>query len=108
MTTFVYRRGAELPSITLPWKTETAPKVYTNLDLSDGYTFALTLDGPGDAITPSAVVTGGDGFVTIAWAVDDLDITPGLYLVGLRANETITGKDRDYEPTEAVYVRVIP
>ena len=98
MQTFTYRAGAELPGLTLPWQEETAQGVWTDLDLSSGYTFTLTLlDRSGaTALTKTTNITGANGSVAVAWAADDLALTAGTYTLHLRARETATSKDRDY------------
>lgn len=109
MNTFVYRRGAELPGLTLPWQEETAANTYTDLDLSSGYTFTLTLeDSDGTTtLTKTTGITGSDGSVAVAWAVDDLDIALGTYALRLRANETATSKDRDYSPEDPIRLIIV-
>lgn len=106
---FTYRAGAELPNLTLPWQEETSAGTFADLDLSSGYTFALTLEpiAAGTAITPNATVTGSNGSVTIDWANDDLDIDPGVYIIRLRATETSTAHDRDYKPNNEDRIRIV-
>lgn len=105
-----YRRGAELPTLTLPWEEEIAQNEWDDLDLSSGYTFTLTLTDSLGAVQLTKVtgITGGDGFVVVAWAVDDLEIPVGPYSLRLRARETSTGKDRDYEPGRPIRIQITP
>lgn len=106
---FTYRAGAELPGITLPWQEELTQDTFTNLDLSSGYTFTLTLVAPNGttALTKSTGITGADGSVVIAWATGELAIATGTYEMRLRANETATGKDRDYAPGQPPIVQIV-
>jgi len=105
---FIYRAGAELPGLTLPWQTETSQDVYTDLDLSSGYTFTVTLTDSAGAVqlTKTSDIVGFDGSVVVTWAEDDLDLTPGDYTLHLRAFETVTSKDRDYAPNDPVMVTI--
>lgn len=105
---FVYQAGAELPGLTLPWQEETAQNVFEDLDMTTGYTFTLTLTN-GSAtpvLTKTTGITGGDGFVAISWAPDDLKKPVGQYALRLRARETSTSKDRDYSPGDLVRIRI--
>lgn len=81
-----YHRGDELPQwVATVTVNGTAP------DLSTGYTFAVTVrQGDGTAVlTKTTNITGASaGVVTVAWASDDLDITPGTYRVLLTATRT--------------------
>ncbi len=98
-TTFTYRSGAELPGLTLPWQEETAAGVWTDLDLTSGYTFSLTLaltTATTAALVKTTGITGYDGGVTIDWAAGELALPAGTYVLGLRATSG-TG-DRDYRP----------
>lgn len=98
-TTFTYRRGAERPTITLPWQEQTGLSTWADLDLSTGYTFSLALSKENDgttALTKTTGVTGQNGSVLVSWEADDLDIEPGTYQLKLRA--TTGGLDRDYAP----------
>ena len=106
---FTYVAGAELPGLTLPWKEELTADTWTDLDLSSGYTFTLTLtDTAGTvALTKTTNITGADGSVTVAWAVDDLDQTTGIYTLRLRARETATSKDRDYRPDNPITINIV-
>lgn len=103
-----YARGAELPFVRLPIDEEVAPKTYEPLDLSSGYTFTIELVNTitGVDTEPSAVVTGHDGYMQVAWAVDDLDIAAGDYELRVRARETATSKDRDWSPGGWPIVRI--
>jgi hypothetical protein len=95
-----YRRGAELPVLVLPWETETSPGVWEDLDLTSGYTFALTLVASNGTTTTPSGVTGALGKATVNWANGALDLAPGCYEFRLRA--TTGGLDRDYRPGERV------
>jgi hypothetical protein len=108
-TTFVYRRGAELPGLTLPWQEQTGAGTWANLDLSSGYTFTLTLVGPTGtvALTKTTGITGADGSVVVAWAVNDLDLAAGDYTLRLRAREVATSKDRDYSPQRPLRISIV-
>jgi hypothetical protein len=105
-TIATYRRGAELPALVLPWQTETAPGVWADLDLSTGYTFALTLVAPNGTTTTPGAMTGADGKVTVNWSNGNLDLAPGRYEFRLRA--TTGGLDRDYRPMERVLLVITP
>lgn len=105
---FVYARGAELPGLNLPWQEQTGTNTWTDLDLSTGYTFTIELVGSDGVDTePSATVAGYDGGITIDWAVDDLDLDPGVYVLKPRARETATGKDRDWSPRPWPEIRIV-
>lgn len=108
-TRFVYKAGAELPGLTLPWQEELTRNTYTDLDLSSGYTFSLTLTGLGAstaALTKTTGITGAVGSVSVAWAADELDLAAGVYKLELRARETATSKDRDYSPSNPPVVQI--
>lgn len=109
MQTFTYRAGAELPGLTLPWQEETAQGTWTDLDLSSGYTFTLTLvDASGTTVlTKTTGITGANGSVVVTWATDDLAITTGSYVLYLRARETATTKDRDYSPSNPIRMTIV-
>lgn len=108
MQTFTYRAGAELPGLTLPWQEETAQGVWSDLDLSSGYTFTLTmLDSAGTAaLTKTTGITGASGSVAIAWAAGELDLDPGTYALHVRAREVATSKDRDYSPSQPIRIAI--
>ena len=106
--TFVYKRGAELPGLTLPWQEQLTASTWGDLDLTTGYTFTVSLkDSAGTVTTPSTTPTGFNGGVTIAWATGALDITAGLYQLHVRARETATSKDRDYSPADPPLIRIV-
>lgn len=109
MSQFVYQAGAELPSLTLPWQEETAQGVFTDLDLSSGYTFTLTLTPPSGtiALTKTTNITGQDGSVLVSWAAGELDLPTVVYKLRLRARETATSKDRDYSPRSPVLLQIV-
>jgi hypothetical protein len=105
---FTYQAGAELPGLTLPWQEELTQDTWTDLDLSSGYTFTVTLvHTDGTSVSPSPTVTGADGSVAIAWATGDLAIATGTYELQLRANETSSSKDRDYRPGDPVQIVIV-
>ncbi len=107
MTTFKYARGAEEPGLTLYWDEETSQDVWTPLDLSSGYTFELNLYSRGRAIlTKTTGIAGAIGAVVVSWGVGELDIQRGTYALALRANETASGKDRDYDPG-GVFIKIV-
>lgn len=102
---FTYRRGAELPALTLPWQEQATATTWTDLDLSSGYTFSLTLTQDSTtALTKTTGITGQNGSVLVAWEADDLDIAPGTYTLHLRA--TTGGLDRDYSPARPLLLVV--
>jgi len=103
------RVGAE-PTWTLPWTVETSQNVFSNYDTSSGFTFTMTLTNEAgtDVVTKTTGITGADGSVAIAIAVDELEIAAALYTLHLRARETATSKDSDYSPESPVTVNIIP
>jgi hypothetical protein len=107
-TTFTYRRAAERPGLVLPWQTETAQGTWTNLDLSTGYTFTLTLISSAGATTLSKTsgITGANGSVSISWAAAELDITEGVYTLHLRARDG-SNFDRDYRPSDPLQIVIV-
>ena len=103
---FTYRTGAERPTLTLPWQEQTAAYTWTDLDLSSGYTFSLTLvdeDGT-TALTKTTNITGANGSVVVTWAADDLALDAGTYTLNLRA--TTSSLDRDYSPGDPIKIRI--
>lgn len=107
---FEYNRGDELPGINLPWQEETAANVFTNLDLSSGYTFTATLTNiatgtVAPSVTPS--ILGYNGGVTVNWAIDDLDLAAGQYNLELIATETSSGKARTWRRGNLPIVQII-
>jgi len=103
---FTYRAGAELPGLTLPWKEELTAGTFTDLDLSSGYTFTLSLvdSSAVTALTKTTNITGTTTGATVAWATDELDIAVGHYSMYLRARETATSKYRDYRPDSPITI----
>jgi hypothetical protein len=77
MTVLSYRRGQELPGVSLTWLRSNGDP----LDLSTGYTFTVELVDRDDVavVTKTSGVTGGVGAVSVAWAAGELDINPGSY-----------------------------
>lgn len=106
MQTFTYRRGAESPGLVLPWQYESAQGTWTDLDLSSGYTFTLTLvanDGT-TTVTKTTGIAGTNGTVEVSWSTDELNIAPGNYTLNLRA--TAGGLDRDYSPARPIKIQI--
>ena len=109
MSTVTYEAGAELPGLTLPWQEELTQNVWTDLDLSSGYTFSLRLVNSAnvDTLTKTTNITGTTTGVTVAWATGELAIDTGVYTMRLRATETATSKDRDYRPGDPVRISIV-
>ena len=103
--TFVYRIGGELPSLRLPWSDAFGDPI----DFSVGYTFTPELrnamSGVLAGVQPTLV--GGLGYVDVTWPVNSLDLTPGRYKLRVRARETLTGKDRDFDPANPIVIRMV-
>ena len=107
---FVYKRGAELPGLTLPWQEETAQGVFADLDLTSGWSFTLRLINRATqqvAVTKTTGITGFDGGVVVTWATDELDIPAGVYRLRLRARENATSRDRDYSPASPPTIQIV-
>jgi hypothetical protein len=89
MTTLRYHKTAERPEaiLTLP----------DEVDVTSGYTFSLKIGQRGQAatLTKTTNITGGDGFVTVAWTAGELANLSGTYVLQLTA--TTGGLDRVYE-----------
>jgi hypothetical protein len=88
--TLRYHKTAERPEATL-----TLPD---DADVSSGYTFSLKIGQRGAAasLTKTTNITGGDGFVTVAWVAGELAaLAVGTYVLQLTA--TTGGLDRVYE-----------
>lgn len=79
------------------------------IDFSTGYTFTLRIvaeDGT-VALTKTANITGAATVpnVSVAWAVGELNITPGDYQLRLVA--TTGGRDRAFKPGGPDILRVV-
>lgn len=89
---FHYRRGDTGPVVRLGWTTRTG----TPRDLT-GDTCVAVLEGSDGVEHPVAgVLTGGDGFVDVAWDAADLDLTPDVYR--LKVTATDGGRDYSWSP----------
>lgn len=70
----------------------------TTEDLSSGYTFEVNIAPLATSSTPTVTKTSGitgaaNGQVTVAWAVGELAIAAGTYVVQLTATRTSDSKD---------------
>ncbi len=61
-------------------------------DFTTGWTFRVVVtqvDAPTPVLTKTTNITGAEaGVITVAWAPNDLNVTPGAYLVQLKATRT--------------------
>lgn len=61
-------------------------------NMTTGYTFSVKIAANATAtpvLSKTTGITGGAaGLVTVAWAVGDLNLTPGVYVVQLTATRT--------------------
>ena len=108
MRIFTYRQGAELPFLTLPWKAETAEGVYTDIDMSLGTTFELTLTRADDstvALTKTTGLVGLTNGVRVEWAAGELEIPTGDHHLKLRATDS--DRDRDYRPADPLQITIV-
>jgi len=105
MNTVTYRRGQELPGLTFPWLDSAGAP----LPLDTGYTFTLALisNVTGVDAAPVCTITGASGSVTVAWATNALDITPGVYTTWLTATETASGKARVFAPARPPTIVIV-
>ena len=92
-----YNRTAELPDYTKRWEDSTGAVI--NLT---GYTcrleiFAYRAASP--ILTKTVGITGAatDPNVTVAWALGELNLTPGAYRLRLTATRPADGKERVLE-----------
>jgi len=107
MSAWTYRQDQELPSWACDWYRKVSG-VDTLIDFSSGYTFQVLLvnrDGT-IALTKTSGITGAATApnVTVAWASGELNITPGLYLLHLKA--TTGGADRIFSPGDLPMVTI--
>ena len=109
MTVRTYSRGSALPGIRLPWEYEVTPNVFDDLDLSSGYTFVFELYDRDNhrGLNKTTGITGGDGYVDIAWALTDLDLDYGLYVARMTATETATAKPRRWRPDDPLVIEIV-
>lgn len=93
---YPYMQGAELPALRVPW----ADGDGFAIDFSSGWTFvmAVGLIGGTAKFTKSSGISGGLGFIDVAWspniATDLNTLTPGRYDAQLRAHRTSDSADR--------------
>ena len=108
MDTFAFRAGDDLPGLTFRWQQETSAGVFTDLDLSSGYTFVMALvDADGVTAFSTTNLTGADGSVTVVFVSGDLDLEAGVYTVELTASETATSKQRSYSPLSPPRIQIV-
>ena len=102
MTTLRYHTSAERPEAQM-WIHDDDGNL---IDFATGYTFVLKIGQPGNPalVTKNTGITGATGAgveptgtpnVTVAWAFDELDITPAHYIWQLTA--TNSGNDRVFQ-----------
>ena len=106
MSELTYVADTENPETHLIWKDSTN----TIIDFSTGYTFTVKLTQNGD--TQLTKTTGIVGYavepnIRISWDVDELAITPGVYLMWVYARD---GADRDrvFRPADPPLIRIVP
>lgn len=93
---FEYVRGAELPALRLPW----ADRDGFDIDFSSGWTFGLLIGHLGSLalVSKSSGISGGVGYIDIAWSADpgfDLNTLPvGRYEAQITARRTGDNSDR--------------
>ena len=86
MTAWSYKQSQEDPAYAVSWLTNAG----ATIDFSTGYTFELKLKNEAgtDVLTKTSNITGAATTpnVIAAWAANELNITPGVYFVHLKAN----------------------
>ena len=96
MSEWVYRQDQEVPSFAVSWADADGDLI----DFSAGYTFQVLLVNTAGTIvvTKTSNITGSATApnVTVAWAAGELNITPGTYLLHLKA--TTGTSDRIFSP----------
>jgi hypothetical protein len=96
MSEWVYRQDAEIPSFAVEWRDGNGALI----NFASGYTFQVLLVNTSDAVvlTKTTNITGAatSPNVTVAWPAGELNITPGVYFLHLRA--TSATNDRFFSP----------
>ena len=101
-----YFRGDERPA----WvHTETVNGVAD--DYSSGFTFEVklaTAAAPGTAVlTKTTGITGASGgVVTVTWAPNELDLTPGRYLAQLKITRTADSHELTIQKPLTIALRI--
>lgn len=79
-------------------------------NMSSGYTFQVkvaTSPTATVALTKTTNITGASGGqVTVAWAPNELDLEPGLYIVQLKASRTSDSAEWTLEDTLEILPRL--
>lgn len=82
----------------------------TGDNMSSGYTFSVKVAASPTAtaaLTKTTNITGAaGGVVTVAWAPNELDIEPGLYIVQLKASRTSDSAEWTVEDTLEIKPRL--
>lgn len=104
--TFTYRANQELPSWAADWKDRDGNLI----DFASGYTWEVKLVNKATGTTGLTKTTGITGAATspnviVAWAAGELDLTPGLYRMHLKA--TSGGQDRMYAPGNEPTIQIV-
>lgn len=91
--TLEYRKDAD-GSDALPFWNETVTVDGEAQDLSDGWTFKVTLrkTGEDDVVKTAGILGQPDGQIQVQWDVDDLDIALGTWRAALVATRTADGR----------------
>lgn len=106
MSELTYVADSENPGTDIVWKDSTG----TLIDFSTGFTFTVKLSQDGTTVvTKTTGITGSATIpnIRIAWDVDELDITPGVYEMWVYARD---GADRDrvFRPADPPLIRIVP
>lgn len=73
-------------------------------DFTAGWTFTCTLSRADEEdVVKTTGFTGSAGQVTVEWAVDELDLTPGTWRAVLVAKRT--SDNREFSVRERLYIR---
>lgn len=101
-----YFQGDERPSWVATITVNGASDDYTT-----GHTFTVkvaTARSATAALTKTTGITGGTGgTVTVAWAANELNLTPGLYVAQLTVNRTADSAELTVEETLEIIDRML-
>lgn len=105
MSELTYVSDSENPETQLIWKDATG----TLVDFSSGFTYTVKLVQEGvTQLTKTTGITGAatEPNIRIEWAVDELDITPGVYQLWVYARDA-ENRDRVFRPDNPPQIRIV-